>query len=245
MRLKRIQMKISKSICLAAAGSALALPGAPAGLSPLARISAPMFVRCENQLWGLCWFGGDGGGEFGRIAPGRPGSEASSGASPQTGSSCCGGLPAAAAAVSPGMGWAAGPHVLAAGPRRADDRQAPLHGGHGLAVRPANPRGGHLLGLAPDTDWIRNIRVRPALQVQVGRQSFTPQQRFLSEEESLAVVAEFWHRHPGRLRLITSILGWGDLRSDAAARDFVSTRPFVSFRPADPSRARQGHADGE
>jgi deazaflavin-dependent oxidoreductase (nitroreductase family) len=25
-----------------------------------------------------------------------------------------------------------------------------------------------------DTDWVRNIRVRPALQVQIGRESFTP-----------------------------------------------------------------------
>jgi deazaflavin-dependent oxidoreductase (nitroreductase family) len=87
-----------------------------------------------------------------------------------------------------------------------------------------------------DTDWVRNIRVRPALRVQIGRESFTPEQRFLSEDESLAVVAGFGRRHPWRLRLVTSILGWGDLRSDAAAREFVSVRPFVSLRPADPSR---------
>jgi hypothetical protein len=35
-----------------------------------------------------------------------------------------------------------------------------------------------------DTDWIRNIRVRPALQVQIGRESFTPQQRFLSRRRA-------------------------------------------------------------
>jgi deazaflavin-dependent oxidoreductase (nitroreductase family) len=95
-----------------------------------------------------------------------------------------------------------------------------------------------------NTDWIRNIRVRPAVRVQIGSESFTPQQRFLSEEESLAVVAGFRSKHPGRLRLLTTVLGWGDLRSDTAARDFVRTRPFVSFRPADPSRAREGRADG-
>lgn len=87
-----------------------------------------------------------------------------------------------------------------------------------------------------DTDWIRNIRARPALQVQIGRESFTPQQRFLSEDESLAVVAGFVRRHPWRTRLATRIMGWQDLRSDTAARDFVSTRPFIAFRPADPSR---------
>ena len=28
------------------------------------------------------------------------------------------------------------------------------------------------------------------------------------------------------------ILGWGDLRVDAAVRGFVRTHPFVAFRPA-------------
>jgi deazaflavin-dependent oxidoreductase (nitroreductase family) len=87
-----------------------------------------------------------------------------------------------------------------------------------------------------DADWIRNIRARPALQVQIGRESFTPQQRFLTEDESLAVVAEFLRRHPGRTRLATRIMGWEDLRSDTSAKDFISTRPFIAFRPADPSR---------
>lgn len=86
-----------------------------------------------------------------------------------------------------------------------------------------------------NADWIRNIRVRPALQVQIGRESYRPEQRFLSEDESFAVVVEFRRQHPRRLRLITRILGWDDLRSDRAARDFVRSRPFVSFRPADSS----------
>jgi len=85
-----------------------------------------------------------------------------------------------------------------------------------------------------DADWVRNIRARPAVRVQIGRDSFTPQQRFLSEEESVAVLAEFVRRHPGRSRLLSAILGWGDLRSDTAAQDFVRTRPFVSLRPGGP-----------
>jgi deazaflavin-dependent oxidoreductase (nitroreductase family) len=91
-----------------------------------------------------------------------------------------------------------------------------------------------------DADWIRNIRARPALRVQIGLVSFTPQQRFLTQDDSLAVLAGFRHRHPHRSRLLASVLGWGDLGSDAAARDFVSTRPFVSLRPLDPSHQRQG-----
>jgi deazaflavin-dependent oxidoreductase (nitroreductase family) len=90
-------------------------------------------------------------------------------------------------------------------------------------------------GWGRNADWIRNIRVRPALQVQIGRESFVPEQRFLSDDESFAVAVGFRRRHPWRLRLVTWILGWDDLRSDGAARDFVRSRPFVSFRPADTS----------
>jgi deazaflavin-dependent oxidoreductase (nitroreductase family) len=81
-----------------------------------------------------------------------------------------------------------------------------------------------------NTDWIRNIQARPALQVQIGRESFSPEQRFLTEDESVAVVAGFRRRHPWRLRLITSIFGW-DLSTDAAVNDFVHSRPFVAFHP--------------
>jgi deazaflavin-dependent oxidoreductase (nitroreductase family) len=85
-------------------------------------------------------------------------------------------------------------------------------------------------------DWVRNIRVRPALQVRIGRESFTPEQRFLTEDERFDVTVEFRRRHPWRLRLLTLIFGWGDLRSDDAARAFVRTRPFVALRPAAASR---------
>jgi deazaflavin-dependent oxidoreductase (nitroreductase family) len=84
----------------------------------------------------------------------------------------------------------------------------------------------------PNTEWMRNLRAHPALQVEIGRESYVPRQRFLSEDESVAVVAEFRRRHPWRVRLFGAILAWGDLSSEAAVREFVRTRPFVCFRPA-------------
>ncbi len=91
-----------------------------------------------------------------------------------------------------------------------------------------------------DTDWIRNIQAHPALQVQIGRESFTPDQRFLTQDESVAVVAGFQRRHPYRSRLLASVLGWGDLRSEADAREFASTRPFVSFWPLSSGHPQPG-----
>jgi len=89
----------------------------------------------------------------------------------------------------------------------------------------------------PATDWICNIRARPALRVQIARESFAPEQHFLSEDEAFDVAVECRDRHPWRLRLLMLILGWGDLSSDTAAREFVRERPFVSFRPANSARA--------
>jgi deazaflavin-dependent oxidoreductase (nitroreductase family) len=83
----------------------------------------------------------------------------------------------------------------------------------------------------PNTEWIRNLRAHPALQIQIGREAYVPEQRFLSEDESVAVVREFQRRHPWRTLLFAAILRWGDLASDTAVREFVRSRPFVSFRP--------------
>ena len=84
----------------------------------------------------------------------------------------------------------------------------------------------------PGTDWVRNLRAGQAAQVRLGRDSFTPQHRFLSDDEAIDVAGQFRREHPRRLRLISTILGWGDLSGDAAIRDFVRTHPFIAFRPA-------------
>jgi putative redox protein len=82
-----------------------------------------------------------------------------------------------------------------------------------------------------NTDWIRNILAQPALEIEIGRESYTPEQRFLSEDESVDVVLEFRRRHPWRTRLASPILGRGYLGSHVAIRNFVRDRPFVSFPP--------------
>lgn len=82
-----------------------------------------------------------------------------------------------------------------------------------------------------NTDWIRNIRARPPLRVDIGRESFIPDRRFLTEDEGLEVASEFRRRHPHRVRVLGRILGWGDLGSDTALREFVRGRPFVAVRP--------------
>ena len=85
----------------------------------------------------------------------------------------------------------------------------------------------------PQTDWYRNLRAAPATTVQLGGATFPPHQRFLTDDEALAVAVGFRRDHPHRLRLLSRVLGWGDLGDDAAVREFVRGHPFVAFRPAD------------
>ena len=89
----------------------------------------------------------------------------------------------------------------------------------------------------PDTDWVRNLRAGTATQVRLGRESFVPQHRFLPEHEAFDVAVQFRREHPRRLRLLSAILGWGDLRDDVAIHGFIRTHPFVAFRPATASPA--------
>jgi deazaflavin-dependent oxidoreductase (nitroreductase family) len=90
----------------------------------------------------------------------------------------------------------------------------------------------------PNTEWMRNLRAHPALQIQIGRESYVPEQRFLSEDEAVAVATEFRNHHPWRLRLFAAILGWGDLSSESTVRELVRGRPFVAFRPGDADATR-------
>jgi deazaflavin-dependent oxidoreductase (nitroreductase family) len=83
-----------------------------------------------------------------------------------------------------------------------------------------------------DSDWYANLLAHAATSVTLGRRTFTPVQRFLDDDEAEEVVRAFRAAHPLRARLVTSVLGWGDLADDERVREFVRTHPFVAFRPA-------------
>ena len=96
-----------------------------------------------------------------------------------------------------------------------------------------------------ETDWYRNLRAHPAVRVQLGGETFVPQQRFLTEQEAADVLIAFRRAHPHRLRLMRTLMGWDDFGDDAAVREFVHTRPFVAFRPAGEAAAPQPEAAPE
>jgi hypothetical protein len=79
---------------------------------------------------------------------------------------------------------------------------------------------------------LRNLRAGPAVKVQIGRDSFTPDHQFLTDDEAFDVTVQFRREHSQRLRLVSGVLGRGDLRSDATVRQFIHSHPFMAFQPA-------------
>jgi hypothetical protein len=71
--------------------------------------------------------------------------------------------------------------------------------------------------------------------VRIGRDRFTPEQRFLTDDEAAGVLVAFRTRHPSRARVIAGVLGCGDLRRDEVVQTFVAERPFIAFRPHVPT----------
>ena len=82
------------------------------------------------------------------------------------------------------------------------------------------------------TDWFRNLQAGPAIKVQHGRDSYVPEHPLLSDDEAFEIAVGFRRDHPHRLRLLSAVLGWGNLADDDAVRRFVHGHPFVAFRPA-------------
>jgi deazaflavin-dependent oxidoreductase (nitroreductase family) len=86
-------------------------------------------------------------------------------------------------------------------------------------------------GYGEQTDWYRNIQAHPALEVQIGRQRYIPQQRFLSPEELLALLQDYERRHPRGLALLLRALGYPYDGTAEGLRAVAQVLRGVEFRP--------------
>ncbi len=83
-----------------------------------------------------------------------------------------------------------------------------------------------------ETQWIRNLRLQPAAQVEIALQRYTPEQRFLSTEEIFQLEKRFRRRH----RIIAwgqaKLMGWPWPATDDQLRELSDTMRAVAFRPS-------------
>lgn len=86
-------------------------------------------------------------------------------------------------------------------------------------------------GWGEESDWYRNLKASPALEVRVGGERYPPKQRFLTPEEVHAEIVDYERRYPWATRIITPLLGFRLDGSEAARRAFADSLRMVAFRP--------------
>jgi deazaflavin-dependent oxidoreductase (nitroreductase family) len=90
-------------------------------------------------------------------------------------------------------------------------------------------------GMGPTSDWYRNLRANPAVEIVVGRRRFAPGHRVLDEAEAVAVVADYERRNRWMSPIVRAglswLLGWCYDGSEAARHRLVRQLPVVAFRP--------------
>jgi deazaflavin-dependent oxidoreductase (nitroreductase family) len=86
-------------------------------------------------------------------------------------------------------------------------------------------------GWGTQSDWYRNLKKSPALEIRIGRDHYVPQERFLSPDDVYAELRDYERRHPRAARLIGRYLGLPLDGSDAARQALAASLPMVSFTP--------------
>jgi deazaflavin-dependent oxidoreductase (nitroreductase family) len=88
-------------------------------------------------------------------------------------------------------------------------------------------------GFGRGSDWYQNIQAKEASEIVVGNRSFAPIHRNLSEDEAVAVFADYEHRNrfagPAVRWVLSRLVGWRYDSTDDSRRRLVRERPLVCF----------------
>ena len=82
-----------------------------------------------------------------------------------------------------------------------------------------------------ESDWFKNVRKSPALQIEIGRERYEPEQRFLEAEEIAELERRFRRRNPLVARVQCWLMGWPWRASDEEFLRYTRSLRGVAFRP--------------
>lgn len=81
------------------------------------------------------------------------------------------------------------------------------------------------------SDWYQNLCAASALEIAIGQQGYTPEQRLLTTEEIAALDRQFRHQHPVVAWGQCWLMGWPWQASDEELLRLASKMRGVSFSP--------------
>ncbi len=97
-------------------------------------------------------------------------------------------------------------------------------------------------GWGERSNWWRNLKAAPAVEVWCAGERFVPEQHVLSHEERVAVLRDYRREHPLAARLFGPLVGLDD-RDDALDR-LADRVPMIAFRrPVAPGSRTAAVAD--
>jgi deazaflavin-dependent oxidoreductase (nitroreductase family) len=105
-----------------------------------------------------------------------------------------------------------------------------------------------MAGLGRRSNWYRNLRAQPIVEVAVGRRHFQANHRQLDEREASAVLADYERRNrwAGRYLhrlLVSRVWGWRYDGSEDARQRLARDCPLVALRSLDGQGVRDGQSD--
>ena len=81
------------------------------------------------------------------------------------------------------------------------------------------------------SDWFRNIRHSPALQIETGGRRYVPEQRILTTDEAVRELETYTEQHPWAAKILERVFGFQITAGDAQRRAFAATVRMVAFHP--------------
>lgn len=112
-----------------------------------------------------------------------------------------------------------------------------------MEYRKTPPEAIVMSGFGRNSDWLLNLQVNPHPEVDLGSQHFIASYRFLGEDESVQVVANYelqnWFMAPIVRYVLSRLLGWTYRGSEDERRRLVHQLPLLAFRPVSSDRNSQ------
>lgn len=137
------------------------------------------------------------------------------------------------------LGWLAGHALLVVtnvGRRTGKTRRTVLY----VQRYEPHTREATVISVWGESQWLRNIRRRPASRIEIALQRYVPEQRFLTTEEIFELEKRFRRRHPIIAWSQAKLMGWPWPATDDQLRELSARMRAVAFRPTHPARPPGG-----
>jgi deazaflavin-dependent oxidoreductase (nitroreductase family) len=81
------------------------------------------------------------------------------------------------------------------------------------------------------SDWVKNVRADPRVQIQVGRQKMDAIAQQLSQDESETVILDYAQRHPATMKSLAGFMGYQVDGTEADFRELGRQLLMFALKP--------------